>query len=273
MLRTRKAAVIGSPVSHSKSPMIHEYWMNQNGIEGQYEAIETPAAMLGQTVKRLAEQEYVGFNVTVPHKKDIMDMCRKVDSTASAIGAVNTVVFNNEQMEGYNTDSWGFIDNIKANAPRDFSFKNGPAVVLGAGGAAHAVVYGLKMEGVREITIVNRTPVHAEGLARKFSANAASWFDVPYLLKEANMVVNASSLGMEGMPEMEIDLHPLPQNALVNDLVYAPLMTDFLQQAKSRGNTIVTGIGMLLHQAAPAFEHWFGIRPKVTDGLVKMVTK
>ena len=278
MQRTRKAAVIGSPISHSKSPIIHEFWMRQNGIEGIYEAIETPVSLLSRTLKTLRAQEYVGFNVTVPHKKEMIDMCEKVDTVASAIGAVNTVVIQNERLEGTNTDARGFLDNIKANAPRDFSFKKGPAIVLGAGGAAHAVVYGLKMEACPDITIVNRTPIHAEGLARKFSCRAANWFDLPYLLKEANLVVNATSLGMidkdGNIPHpMEIDLHPLPQDALVNDLVYAPLMTDLLQKAQDRGNPIVTGLGMLLHQAAPAFELWFGIRPKVTDSLYKMVTR
>lgn len=273
MLRTRKTAVIGSPVSHSKSPMIHEYWMRQNGIEGVYEKIETPTDMLSNTIKRLQAEDYVGFNVTVPHKKEMLDLCQKTAQSAMAVGAVNTVVFKNNQIEGHNTDVDGFINNIKANAPKDFDFKGGPAVVLGAGGAAHAVVYGLKGEGCRDITIVNRTPVHAEGLAKKFSCKSASWFDLPYLLKEANILINATSLGMTGMEELEVDLDPLPQSALVNDLVYAPLMTGLLKQAEARGNPYVTGIGMLLHQAVPAFEMWFGIRPKVTQGLIDKVLK
>ena len=278
MLRSRKAAVIGSPVSHSKSPLIHEYWMRQNGIEGSYEAVETPTAMLGQTIKRLKEKDYVGFNVTVPHKKDIIGFCDKVDTEASAIGAVNTVVINDSQMVGYNTDAAGFIDNIKANAPASFSFRSGRAVVIGAGGAAHAVVYGLKKEVCPEIVIVNRTPVHAEGLARKFSADAGSWFDLPYLLKDANLVVNATSLGMAGPEgqvenELEIDLSALPETALVNDLVYSPLMTGLLKKAEERGNPIVTGTGMLAYQAAMAFEHWFAVRPKVTKGVLDLIQK
>lgn len=273
MRKTRKAAVIGSPVSHSKSPLIHECWMRQNGIEGSYEAIETPAEMLGETVKRMAEQEYVGFNVTVPHKKDIMKMCDHVDPAAHAVGAVNTVSFSQNQMRGYNTDVQGFIDNIWANAPPDFDFRAGPAVVLGAGGAAHAVVYGLKSVYVPKIIIVNRTPIHAQGLARKFSCESASWFDLPDSLKQANLLVNATSLGMSGMSNLEIDLSTLPQNALVNDLVYAPVMTGLLEKAEERGNPYVTGIGMLLYQAVPAFELWFSIRPKVTENLIDLVSR
>ncbi len=263
--------VIGHPISHSKSPIIHNYWLKKYGIEGQYVAIDIPCEDLKSRVQQLINESYRGFNVTVPHKESILELCDTIDDTAAKIGAVNTVTIKDGKLEGRNTDAFGFIENIKQNAA-NFDFKGKTVTVLGAGGAARAVIYGLLGQGVSKIYLCNRTPQKAEKLLQHFTnLELTPWCSKIKSLYESNLLVNTTSLGMQGQPSLEIDLLDLPQNAVVCDIVYNPLITPLLSAAKARGNPIVTGIGMLLHQARPAFEAWYGVMPEVDDELLKQV--
>ncbi len=268
-----RAGVIGYPVHHSKSPAIHGYWIKKHNLSGEYKAIAILPGELEKHVQHLVQQGYAGFNVTIPHKVDIQTLCSTVDATARAIGAVNTVVIRDGKLSGMNTDAYGFIQNIKQDAPF-FDFKAGPAVVLGAGGAARAIIHGLLKEGVLEILLTNRTREKAEALRDIPGASnmmIMDWDDRNDILREANLLVNTTALGMAGQEKLDIDLKALPRTALVNDIVYAPLMTPLLAQAKNKGNPFVTGIGMLLHQARPAFQAWFGVLPEVDEELRKLV--
>lgn len=272
MTKAKKAGVIGWPISHSKSPIIHGYWLEKYGLAGGYDAVPIAPEDLKREVARLVKEGYLGFNVTVPHKQAVMPLLDFVRADAERIGAVNTVVVQPDgTLEGRNTDAFGFIENLKEGA-KGFDFKKGPAVVLGAGGAARAVVYALAHEGVPEIRIANRTLGRARELANAFPrCKAVDWEMLPEAMRDAALLVNTTSLGMKGQPELELDLTPLSTKALVHDIVYAPLETTLLKNAKARGNPVVTGIGMLLHQARPAFHAWFGIMPDVDDDLRKKV--
>ncbi len=266
-----KTGVIGHPISHSKSPMIHGYWIEKYVLSGSYDAIDIAPDQLKQGVLNLIDQGYSGFNVTVPHKVAMMDICDELSDGARMIGAVNTVEVRGSKLYGSNTDGFGFIQNIKTYAPKDWSF-DGKAVVLGAGGAALAVVHALLEEGASEVLILNRTREKADALCAKFGGKPVSgdWSERNNLIQDANLIVNTTSLGMAGQPPLEIDLNGM-RNALVNDIVYAPLMTDLLIQAEQNDLSIVTGIGMLLHQARPGFELWHGIMPYVTKDLEDLV--
>lgn len=267
----KRAAVIGHPIAHSKSPLIHNYWLQKYNIPGNYEALDIAPENLESAVHSLAQDGYIGFNVTIPHKERIFALCDELDAQARAIKAVNTVVIKNGKLHGTNTDIFGFAENIRAVMP-DFNFIKGPAVLLGAGGAARAVIYSLLQEGAPEIRLLNRTREKAENLSREFSdISIADWDDRMEILSGANLLINATSMGMNGQPPLDLDLSVLPKDALVNDIVYAPLITPLLKAAESRGNPIVTGIGMLLHQARPAFKAWYGIMPDVDEALEKLV--
>lgn len=261
-----KAAVIGHPISHSKSPLIHNYWMKRNNIEGTYEAIDIAPENFEEGIKKLIGQNYSGFNVTVPHKEKIISLCDEVDAIAKQIGAVNTVTIKDGKLFGTNTDAFGFIENLKEKCP-DINGKK--AFVIGAGGASRAVLQGLIEEGVASIKLTNRTIEKAQELQKiaPDKIDIVDWNDKSAALNDVDILVNATSLGMAGQSVLEINLEALPKNSVVNDIVYAPLMTDLLQAAQSRGNVIVTGIGMLFHQARPAFEAWTGILPDVTQEL------
>ena len=269
-----KAAVIGHPIGHAKSPLIHQYWIKKYGLDGSYEAIDIPCENLKARVEGLVAEGYAGFNVTVPHKQAIFELCDEVDDLAKVVGAVNTVVIKDGKLSGSNTDVFGFVHNIKTNVP-DFDFSAGQAVVLGAGGAARAVVQGLIDEDVPEILLLNRTAEKAQQLLESCSnpaaVNIGEWEERSMLLGDANLLVNTTSLGMTGAAALEIDLSHLPQGALVNDVVYAPLYTDLLTAARAWGNPVVSGIGMLLHQARPGFEKWFGVSPEIDIALEKLV--
>ncbi len=272
-----KAAVIGHPIDHSKSPLIHNYWINAYGLKGSYEAIDIAPEDLKNGVQRLVDEGYVGFNITVPHKEAIRALCADVDHNAQAIGAVNTVAIHGGLMRGMNTDGFGFLHNIWESAP-DFEFIGKRAVILGAGGAARAIISGLIGEEIDQIVLVNRTREKAEKVKDEMGFLSdlivtADWDERNQILEGADLLVNTTSLGMDGQPPLEIDLSALPENALVNDIVYAPLDTELLIQAKERGNTAITGIGMLIHQARPAFKAWFGLLPDVTDELKELVLK
>lgn len=268
-----KAAVIGHPISHSLSPLIHGYWFKQHGINGDYQAIDIAPEDLARRVHELRDAGYAGFNVTVPHKQAIMDCCDVLDDTARAIGAVNTVVIRDGKIEGRNTDAFGYIGNLKQTLPT-FNFKRGPALVLGAGGAARAVIYGLLAEGGPEILLANRTRENAEALARDFkNVRVVEWNDRVAACENINLLTNTTVLGMKGQTMLDMSLSGLPHHAVVYDIVYKPLHTQLLRDAQTHGLSIVTGIGMLLHQARPAFAAWTGIMPDVTNELTSMITE
>lgn len=267
-----KAALIGHPVSQSKSPLIHQYWMEQYGVEGHYDLIDTPDGALEETIQRLIAQGYNGFNITVPYKEKIIPFCDVIDDTAKKIGAVNTVQIIDKKLHGYNTDAYGFIQNLKNSAP-SMVIRDKVALVLGAGGAARAVIYGLINEGVEKIYLTNRTIEKAEKLQNDFGnkIEILNWSDRESKNQEIILLVNTTSLGMIEKPSLEFNIDHLNDKIIVSDIVYNPLETDLLKGTKERGCLIVIGIGMLLHQAVPAFELWSGIKPEVTKGLEALV--
>lgn len=272
-----KACVIGHPVAHSKSPLIHRHWIESYGLSGTYEAVDVSPESLESGIRDLVRKGYAGFNVTIPHKQAVMALCDRLDETARAVGAVNTVVIEQDgSLSGKNTDVFGFVENVRQSVP-SVNFRKGPALVLGAGGAARAIVHGLLREGVPEVRLVNRTLSKAEDLALDFPVRVPirviDWEHRASALEDLSLLVNATSLGMTGQPPLDLPLEGLPKTCLVSDIVYAPLMTDLLTQASGHGNPVVTGIGMLLHQARPAFETWFGVLPDVTEELVKKATE
>jgi shikimate dehydrogenase len=267
-----KCGVIGHPINHSKSPLIHNHWIAQYGLSGEYKANDIAPENLKDGVRRLIDDGYAGFNITLPHKQDIFKLCASVDDTAKAIGAVNTVVIKDGALHGTNTDAFGFIENVRQQA-FGVDFAHRPAVVLGAGGAARAIVHGLIEAGAVKIILLNRTieKAHEVVAMNKEIVHVASWEERDNMLKDAGFLVNTTALGMKGKDPLIIDLAHLPAEATVCDIVYTPLMTDLLQQAQHKGHQIVTGIGMLLHQARPAFEKWFGVLPDVSPDLEKKV--
>jgi shikimate dehydrogenase len=269
-----KAGIIGYPAAHSLSPLIHGYWMDKYGIKGSYEIVRTKPEELAATVARLGAEGYTGASVTIPHKQEVMKLCGALEESAVQIGAVNTLVFDKKagKLRGFNTDAFGFCESLRESAA-DFDFTRAPALVLGAGGASRAVVYGLLSLGVPEVRIVNRTRQNAEALARAFPRIAVhNWEEREYAAKGCGLVVNTTALGMAGNPELAFDFSAadLAKNAAICDIVYKPLFTELLLAAQARGYKIVTGIGMLLHQARPAFKAWCGIMPEVTGELRKL---
>ncbi|MCK5374410.1 MAG: shikimate dehydrogenase [Alphaproteobacteria bacterium] len=272
-----KTAVIGHPIAHSKSPLIHNTWLGKYELNGSYEAVDIAPDVLGTGVKALVKQGYCGFNVTLPHKIAIIDLCDEIDARAKTIGAVNTVTICDGKLYGTNTDAFGFAHNIletcKDKGWDDWSFAGGRAIVLGAGGASRAVIYALLNQGVPEIVLLNRTREKADELAQMAPDKiiVRSWDERNKIVIDANLIVNTTSLGMEGKPPLDIDISLAPPDALVTDIVYAPLYTGLLQQAKGQNLRHVTGIGMLLHQARPGFELWNGVMPEVTPALIDKV--
>lgn len=259
----KKAGVIGYPVTHSLSPALHGYWLKHYGIEGSYVPLETPPDQLEHKVRSLIQQGFAGANLTLPHKELILPMLDSIDATAQAIGAVNTLIFRDGKMHGTNTDAYGFMENISPHLTGKHK-----AVVLGAGGAAKAVVFALAEAGFKDIIITNRSVDKAEELANNYqTASAAPWEKRGAILEGADLLVNATSLGLAGKAPLDMSLDALPTSALVTDIVYAPLITELLKNAAARANPIVDGLGMLLHQAAPGFEAWFGQKPEVTQAL------
>lgn len=273
MQSTIKTGVIGYPVGHSLSPLIHNHWIKYYGFPALYQTIEIVPEKLEESVGHLVEEGYIGFNVTLPHKQNIIELCDLIDETARRIGAVNTVLITDDgRLRGMNTDSYGFVENIlHAECPVDLT--GSKALVLGAGGAARAVVHGLSSMGVRDIKISNRTRERAEEIGMVFPVKVIDWEQREQAAEDVSIVVNTTSLGMSGQPALEFDLEQLPSDAAVCDIVYKPLETDLLKNAKERGNPVITGIGMLLHQARPAFREWFGIMPEITDELQDKVLK
>ena len=267
-----RAGVVGHPVKHSRSPIIHGYWLEQFGINGRYDRYDVKPEDFSHFVKTLSEQGLQGVNVTIPHKEAAFLALDEATDRARRLKAANTLWFENGKLWGDNTDSIGFLANLDQGHPGwDINAKS--ALILGAGGAARAIIAGLQERNIEKITIVNRTRERAEELALMSGGQVAvaEWSKLSVQLESADLVVNTTSLGMSGQPDLDLSLDPLGKNALVTDIVYVPLETNLLKQARLRGNPVVDGLGMLLHQAVPGFEHWFGKRPVVTDELRHLV--
>lgn len=260
-----KTGVIGHPISHSKSPLIHNHWIEKYGLSGEYKALDIHHDLLRERLSELLfEEGYAGFNLTIPHKEIALHICDEVDATARSIGAVNTIWVEDGKICGTNTDAYGFAENL-GDAPE------GAALVLGAGGAAKAILYALQKAGYTDIRITNRTREKADNLAKQFGLTAHDWNNRHEALRDCAVLVNATALGMTGHMPLELELDALPQVALVCDIVYNPLMTDLLIRAQKRGNPVVTGIGMLLHQARPAFKKWYGVLPDIDETLTRKI--
>jgi shikimate dehydrogenase len=266
--KARLAGVFGWPASHSRSPRLHGYWLRQHGIDGAYVPLEVRPEDFPAAVRALVTMGFRGANVTLPHKETAFAVCDVVDGSARRAGAVNTLVFRDGQIHGSNTDGFGFLESVREQAP-GWQAADGPAVLLGAGGAARAIAAALLDAGCPLLTIVNRNRERAEMLARQIGGPVAV-ADAPPL-EGAALLVNSTSLGMAGQPPLEIDLAPLPPRAVVVDAVYVPLETSLLAAARARGLRGVDGLGMLLHQARPGFEQWFGVAPGVDRGLREFV--
>lgn len=271
--RAKLAGVIGWPVTHSLSPRLHGYWLRHHGIDGAYVPLAVRPEDFVSVLNALSRMGFVGVNVTLPHKESALGAVDGVDATAREIGAVNTIDVTAEgRLAGRNTDAFGFIENLKRGAP-EWEASLGPAVVLGAGGAARAVCRALADAGVPEIRIANRTIARARAIAKAVGANVVPWDERSAALEGIALLVNATNLGMEGKPPLELGLGALPARAVVNDIVYNPLETGVLRAAAARGNVVVDGLGMLLHQARPGFAAWFGTDPEVTEGLRAFVLR
>jgi shikimate dehydrogenase len=267
----KKAFVCGHPIAHSRSPKIHGFWLKQYGIEGSYTAIDVAPEAFGNFLNNIAADGFAGGNVTIPHKEAAFHLVGRRDAAAEAIGAVNTLWLENGSLWGGNTDAYGFAANLDEQAP-DWD-KADTALVLGAGGAARAIIHALKERGFRQIRIVNRTVERAEALADQFDkgVSAHSLAASSEFLPETGLLINTTSLGMHGNMEIPVDPSALPDAATVTDIVYVPLETPLLAAARARGLKTVDGLGMLLHQAVPGFERWFGVKPTVTRELRDMI--
>lgn len=268
----RAACVIGWPIKHSRSPLIHGYWIKQHGLNAEYRREEVTPEQFEAFIKNLPAHGYVGANITIPHKEAAL-AASEPDDRARAVGAANTLWLDNGKLCSTNTDVEGFIDNLDATVPNWDRDAGDEAVVLGAGGSSRAIVYGLIERGFKTIHIVNRTLDRAEALRERFGSavQPANTTALPHLLKRASLVVNTTSLGMTGQPPLDIDLSPLTTSAVVADLVYAPLDTALLAAARNRGLKTADGLGMLLHQAVRGFALWFGVCPEVTPELRALV--
>jgi shikimate dehydrogenase len=268
--KSRAACLIGWPAAHSRSPLIHHYWLRTLGIEGGYNIEAVPPEGFAEFVLRLAAHGFVGANVTIPHKERALALSVP-DGRARAVGAANTLWYDGGELRSTNSDIEGFINNLDAAAPGWDGA--GEALVLGAGGAARAVVFGLIDRGIKRVHLANRTLDRARVLADQFGASVdpVAWDAIGDRLPGAGLLVNSTSLGMHGQPPLEIDLRPLPADAVVADLVYVPLETALLAAARARGLRTADGLGMLLHQAVRGFELWFGQRPQVTPELRALI--
>jgi shikimate dehydrogenase len=268
--KARAACLIGWPAAHSRSPLIHHYWLRTLGIEGGYNIEAVPPEGFAEFVLHLSAHGFVGANVTIPHKERALALSAP-DARARAVGAANTLWYDGGELRSTNTDIEGFIHNLDAAAPGWDAAEE--ALVLGAGGSSRAVVFGLIERGIKRVHLANRTIDRARALADQFGASVhpVAWDAIGDLLVEAGLLVNTTSLGMHGQPELAIDVSRLPSQAVVADLVYVPLETAMLAAARARGLRTADGLGMLLHQAVRGFELWFGQRPQVTPELRELV--
>lgn len=269
-----RACVIGWPISHSRSPLIHGYWLKQHGIDGSYTRQPVEPASLAKFLEGLEAAGYAGCNVTIPHKEAVIRMVSPADESTKRLGAVNTVYLRNGELLGTNTDGEGFVQSLKQGAP-DLDLSNSRVLLLGAGGASLAVVNALLEQGVMEIAVANRTREKAEQLRARFGARVkpVDWHAAPDQLVDCRLLVNTTSLGMKGQPELDFDLGRLADDTVVTDIVYTPLRTKLLVDAARRGNNVVEGLGMLLHQAVRGFSLWFGVTPVVTPELYDLVAR
>lgn len=269
-----KACVIGWPISHSRSPMIHGYWLTQYAIEGRYTRQPVKPEDLQAFIDGLAAEGYAGCNVTIPHKEEVFRLVQRADETTEKLGAVNTVYRRDGRTMGTNTDGEGFINSLAQSAPQ-LALKNSRALVLGAGGASLAVVNALLEQGVIEVAVANRTRARADQLRQRFGSRVVpvDWNVAADHAAECSLLVNTTSLGMKGQSELAFDLSRLALDAVVTDIVYTPLRTTLLEEAAQRGNTVVEGLGMLLHQAVRGFSLWFGVMPQVTQELHDLVAR
>jgi len=272
MSAVRRAGVCGWPVAHSRSPLIHSYWLARYHLEGAYERFAVPPLGFPDFAASIGRDGVVGANVTVPHKEAAYAACERLTDAARATGAVNTLWREDGALWGDNTDVAGFLASLDAEAP-GWRERVEDAVVLGAGGVARAIVHGLLSCGVQRVAIVNRTPARAAALAERFgpTTRPAAWDDLPHLLSKASLLANATILGMSGQPPLDVSLAPLRAEAIVVDVVYAPLETPLVEAAWRRGCVAFGGLGMLLRQAAPGFKRWFGKTPEVTPELRALV--
>lgn len=267
------AGVIGDPVAHSRSPALFRHWLERHALSGHYVPLHVKPADLEQVVRTIPAMGFVGTNVTIPHKERALEIADDVSEAAKAIGAANTLTFGQDgKIHADNTDGYGFLANLRQNAP-DWKPSAGPALVLGAGGAARAIIHALLSAGVPEIFLTNRTAARAEDLTTVFGdrVKPVEWDVAAKTVSQAATVVNTTALGMSGQPPLTLDLSGLSPTQLVTDIVYTPLRTDLLITADRAGCTAVDGLGMLLHQAVPGFERWFGHRPEVTEDTRKAV--
>ena len=269
------AAVLGNPIGHSRSPRLHRHWLRTYGILGDYIPLHVEEADLATVLRTMPKMGFVGANVTLPHKVAAMNIADRVTDRATLIGAANTLTFREDgTIIADNTDGYGFIANLRQGAP-DWDPKAGPVAVLGAGGAARAILVALAQEGVDEIYLANRTRPKAEALRTEFGPRITvfDWVQAGNMIEESSTVVNTTSLGMIGQPALRVPLDGLRPETVVTDIVYTPLRTSLLAAAEEAGCTTVDGLGMLLHQGVPGFERWFGRRPEVDDDLRRAVLK
>jgi shikimate dehydrogenase len=268
----RKACVIGWPIAHSRSPLIHNYWLKKYGIDAAYEKKAVEPEDVAQFIANLATSEFLGCNVTIPHKETAFQAVAVADKIASRLGAVNTVYLKDGVVCGTNTDGEGFIASLRHSYPA-FDLRNKTAIIIGAGGAAKAIIGALLDEDAAKIGIINRTRERTLGLQEQFGA---SLFEIngtmiSDALKNCNLLVNTTSQGMAGQPQLAVDIRHLKWDALVADIVYVPLETAFLENARQLGHPVLGGLGMLLHQAVKGFELWFGVKPEVTKELYELL--
>jgi len=269
---TRKACVIGWPISHSRSPLIHGYWLKRYGISGSYERVPVKPEDLSDFLGKLRDNGFVGCNVTLPHKEATFHTVRTADDATRKLGVVNTVFMRGGELWGTSTDGEGFIASLATTLP-GWQAKGRTVMLLGAGGATRAIVGALIDQRAARLLIANRTRARAEELQRDFGSRIElkDWAQAAEALGAVDLLINTTSLGMTGQPALDIDLAALPKTAVVTDIVYTPLETDLLRRARARGNATVPGLGMLLHQAVRGFELWFGLRPEVTNELYDLV--
>ena len=262
------AGVVGWPITHSRSPTIHRYWLQKYGINGSYDKFAVAPEDFTEFLDTQCRRKLQGLNVTIPLKELALDLCDEVETVAQEIGAVNTIWVENEKLLGTNTDAYGFTANLDQKYP-NWDSQLESITVIGAGGAAKAIVWALVNRGCQVVNIVNRTLTRAEELASKYQSCVYpyDWTALDKLLESSSMIINTTSLGMTGQEALEIDVSLLPDEAIVSDIVYTPLITNFLRSAENRELRTIDGLGMLLFQAVPGFEKWFGMRPEVTNEL------
>lgn len=271
MAEVRRAFVVGHPINHSRSPLIHRYWLDQHGIAGSYEAHDIAPYDFPVFLAGLCKSGWVGGNITIPHKETAFASIERRDEAAEAIGAVNTVWIENDQLAASNTDAFGFAASLDAQTP---IWRDGERVlIIGAGGASRAVLHALIAAGYKRIDLANRTLDRAQSLRDRFgsSVHPLPLADIAGPATDADLIVNTTSLGMKDQPELALDFGRVRNTAIAADIVYAPLMTPFLKAAQEHGLATADGLGMLLHQAVPGFERWFGVRPEVTAELRALI--